>query len=203
MTWTQTILGNKWDLLDPTPTPVHWNEIAYVLARTPRFNGHTRGRPYSVGQHCCHCHDMLSEPSHRLAALLHDAEEFAVGDITTPVAVALEEIADEKAGERGVQARGLVAEAIKELKARQSAHIFRAAGLPWPMPESMACNVKFADLTMLMTERRDLMAPPPEPWTAFEHIAPLDDLRIQPWSRCKAEREWLDRFLRTSAEAGL
>ncbi len=45
------------------------------------------------------------------------------------------------------------------------------------MPVELPALVKLADLTLLMTERRDLMGPIPRPWHAsLEAIAPLPDV---------------------------
>ena len=59
------------------------SDIALGLSRTARFNGQTT-EFYSVAQHSCLVAD--SVPSRlRLAALLHDAAEYATGDIVSPL----------------------------------------------------------------------------------------------------------------------
>lgn len=62
-------------------------DIAYSLARTYRFNGHTR-RPICVAEHSLRVESILhgqgATPRIRLLGLLHDATEAYVGDIPAP-----------------------------------------------------------------------------------------------------------------------
>lgn len=188
--WTQTIFGRKWDLLQPSNNQIDWSEIAYALSRIPRFNGHTQGPVYVVAQHCCHCYDLLDGPTAKKAALLHDAHEFVIGDLVSPVADALAALCNGSV----LFGNNAFKDALRDLKARQDEAIFKAAGLPWPLPDPIASVVRQVDLAMLMTERRDLMTAPPEPWFCEDHIAPIDDLTITPWSEERARKEWLDRL---------
>jgi hypothetical protein len=75
-------------LVDPfnlRPTDIDAATLARVLARLPRFNGHTPGpHPYTVAQHCVETAARVS-PRARLAALLHDAHEVFLGDWMAPV----------------------------------------------------------------------------------------------------------------------
>lgn len=173
MTWMQTSNDRKHDLLAPALTPIDWEEIAHALSQINRFTGHT-DFAYSVAQHCCLVADMLPE-KYQLHGLLHDAYEAYTGDVSTPMQFAL-----------GVEARA----AIKAIQAAHDAHIFMAAGIA-PSANSHAA-VKHADRVLLMTERRDLMGPAPEPW-ADESIEPLP-ARIRPWSPEKAKDQWLLRL---------
>ncbi len=58
-------------------------DIAHSLARQIRFNGHT-DQPYTVAQHSVIC-GLKAPVEHSLAALLHDAHEYIIGDIPSPV----------------------------------------------------------------------------------------------------------------------
>jgi len=58
--------------------------IAHHLARINRYNGATYF-PYTVAEHCIRLTYKVPHEL-RLAALLHDAEETVVGDITYPIA---------------------------------------------------------------------------------------------------------------------
>jgi hypothetical protein len=86
----QTISGHMVNLLDPQVEDVTLRDIAYHLSRIPRFNGATIGRfAWSIADHSILVEDLMSlitdDPRWRLAALLHDAHEFVVGDITRPM----------------------------------------------------------------------------------------------------------------------
>lgn len=92
MTTTHTIGGAYVDLLDPNPATIDARDVAYGLARLPRYLGQTRGTPYSVAEHCVVLHDYMMEhhgPRLAFAALLHDAAEAYIGDVPTQVKAAL------------------------------------------------------------------------------------------------------------------
>lgn len=88
--------GRRLDLLDPTPVDIEIEDIAHGLAFVARWNGQTVGDfPYSVAEH-----SLLVEEIHarlfpkapvkwRLAALLHDAPEYVIGDMISPVKAAV------------------------------------------------------------------------------------------------------------------
>ena len=71
-------------------------DIAHGLARVARWNGQTIGdHAFSVAQHsvvveeiCAHIQPDLA-PKWRLAALLHDASEYVIGDMISPFKAAL------------------------------------------------------------------------------------------------------------------
>jgi len=83
--------GRRLDLLDPSPLDVEIEDIAHGLARVARWNGQTLGDyPFSVAQHSLLVEDLFrmmrpeSTDQERLAALLHDAPEYVVGDMISP-----------------------------------------------------------------------------------------------------------------------
>ncbi len=92
MSWMQTYMGTRFDLTAPSVEQVSLRDIAWALSNQCRFNGHTRAF-YSVAQHSvlvCDCVvDCLVEDEERalvkLLALLHDAAEAYVGDLTRPM----------------------------------------------------------------------------------------------------------------------
>lgn len=55
-------------------------DIAHALALCNRFAGHTR-MPISVAQHCCFVAE-ICEGDYEIQALLHDASEAYLGDVT-------------------------------------------------------------------------------------------------------------------------
>src|SRR6188508_1529025 len=90
--WQRMLSGRRLDLLDPSPLDVEIEDIAHGLAFVARWNGQTRGEyPYSVAEHSLLVEDLYArltpraEPRWRLAALLHDAPEYVIGDMISPV----------------------------------------------------------------------------------------------------------------------
>ena len=88
--------GRRLDLLDPTPVDIEIEDIAHGLAFVARWNGQTRGDfAYSVAEHSLLVEELFgridpSAPSKwRLAALLHDAPEYVIGDMISPVKAAV------------------------------------------------------------------------------------------------------------------
>ncbi len=175
--WMQTASGKAWDMLHPLPEDVDWRDIAYHLAKICRFNGATLSH-YSVAQHSIIVARQLP-PEWRLYGLLHDAHEFAFGDMTQPVKLALSIFKHE---------RGNGMSAYEVLEARAAHAIHRAAGLFFPLVDEIEDAVKRADMVALATEARDLLAPSSIPWGLIHK--PLTR-PIIPWSWPKAEQEFL------------
>ena len=83
--------GRRLDLLDPSPFDIEIEDIAHGLARVARWNGQTIGEhAFSVAQHSCVVEEIAAhirpglDPKWRLAALLHDASEYVIGDMISP-----------------------------------------------------------------------------------------------------------------------
>jgi len=83
--------GRRLDLLDPSPLDIEIRDIAHGLARVARWNGQTCGEhPFSVAQHSLLVERIFAlstqgaTPADSLAALLHDAPEYVIGDIISP-----------------------------------------------------------------------------------------------------------------------
>ena len=88
--------GRRLDLLDPSPMDIEIEDIAHGLARVARWNGQTTGEhPFSVAQHSVIVEEIVAhvqpgvEARWRLAALLHDAAEYVIGDMISPFKAAL------------------------------------------------------------------------------------------------------------------
>lgn len=164
--WVQTHNGLAMDLANPRVEDVHQHDIAVALARLLRFAGHTI-EPFSVGQHSVLVLRILDwmwmERGHvvpaemRLAALLHDAHEAYMGDISTPVA-----------NLPGMQ------RPVYALKGRLQRVIHLAFGLPAALPDEWLRTIAHADRVALATEKRDLMMPEPKPWAPLPDPAPFD-----------------------------
>jgi 5'-deoxynucleotidase YfbR-like HD superfamily hydrolase len=88
--------GRRLDLLDPSPLDIEIEDIAHGLARVARWNGQTVGdHAFSVAQHCLVVETIAGalvpklDRSLRLAALMHDAPEYVIGDLISPFKAAL------------------------------------------------------------------------------------------------------------------
>ena len=88
--------GRRLDLLNPSPLDIEIEDIAHGLARVARWNGQTKGdHAFSVAQHCVLVEeiafhlDPAMDHAARLAALLHDAPEYVIGDMISPFKAAL------------------------------------------------------------------------------------------------------------------
>jgi 5'-deoxynucleotidase YfbR-like HD superfamily hydrolase len=88
--------GRRLDLLDPSPLDIEIEDIAHGLARVARWNGQTEGEyAFSVAQHCLLVERLVGElrprgtRTLRLAALLHDAAEYVIGDLISPFKTAV------------------------------------------------------------------------------------------------------------------
>ena len=89
--WQRMLSGRRLDLLDPSPLDVEISDIAHGLARVARWNGQTSGEhAFSVAQHSLLVESLFSHiqpeasADARLAALLHDAPEYVIGDMISP-----------------------------------------------------------------------------------------------------------------------
>ena len=94
--WQRMLSGRRLDLLDPTPVDIEIEDIAHGLAFVARWNGQTRGDwPYSVAEHSLLVETLFSRlcprasVADRLTALLHDAPEYVIGDMISPVKAAV------------------------------------------------------------------------------------------------------------------
>lgn len=94
--WQRMLSGRRLDLLDPTPVDVEIEDIAHGLAFVARWNGQTRGDfAYSVAEHSLLVETLFTRIAPdaavkwQLAALLHDAPEYVIGDMISPVKAAV------------------------------------------------------------------------------------------------------------------
>ncbi len=131
--WQRMLSGRRLDLLDPTPVDIEIEDIAHGLAFVARWNGQTHGDwPYSVAEHSLLVERIYSsttprpEPRWQLAALLHDAPEYVIGDMISPVKAA-------------------VGPDYGALDARLSAAIHIRFGLPAQLPVTIKRRIKAAD----------------------------------------------------------
>jgi uncharacterized protein len=131
--WQRMLSGRRLDLLDPTPVDIEVEDIAHGLAFVARWNGQTRGDwPYSVAEHSLLVEEIFARanpgiaPRWLLAALLHDAPEYVIGDMISPVKAA-------------------VGPGYGELDLRLTAAIHLRFGLPAVLPTPIKKAIKAAD----------------------------------------------------------
>ena len=130
--WQRMLSGRRLDLLDPTPMDIEIEDIAHGLAFVARWNGQTRGDwPYSVAEHSLLVEQIFSRengvsPKWQLAALLHDAPEYVIGDMISPVKAA-------------------VGPSYTELDLRLTAAVHIRFGLPAVLPTALKKSIKAAD----------------------------------------------------------
>ena len=125
--------GRRLDLLDPSPLDVEVEDIAHGLAFVARWNGQTTGEfAYSVAEHSLLVERIFGQlgaaqpRKWHLAALLHDAPEYVIGDMISPVKAAV----------------GL---GYKELDERLTAAVHVRFGLPAVLPKAVKTRIKRAD----------------------------------------------------------
>lgn len=131
--WQRMLSGRRLDLLDPSPLDIEIVDIAHGLARVARWNGQTVGdHAFSVAQHSLLVEQIvaaLQPEAHnaiRLAALLHDAPEYVIGDMISPFKAAVG--GDYKAVEHRLQTA-----------------IHQRFGLPATLPGGLKTLIKRAD----------------------------------------------------------
>jgi uncharacterized protein len=180
--------GRRLDLLDPSPLDIEIGDIAHGLARVARWNGQTLGdHALSVAQHSCLVEDILRhlEPGWRrdwrLAALLHDAPEYVIGDLISPFKAAV----------------GLDYKAFEN---RLLGAIHRRFGLPDPLPDAVTTAIKAADRIAAYFEASILAGFQIEEAERFFGKPELPDLAIERYRRltpepaATAQRAFLGRF---------
>jgi 5'-deoxynucleotidase YfbR-like HD superfamily hydrolase len=125
--------GRRLDLLDPTPLDIEIEDIAHGLAFVARWNGQTQGDfAYSVAEHSLLVETLFRRISPKapvkwqLAALLHDAPEYVIGDMISPV-------------------KASVGQEYEDLDKRLSQAIHIRVGLPGVLPANIKRQIKKAD----------------------------------------------------------
>ena len=90
--WQRMLSGRRLQILDPSPLDIEIEDIAHGLSFLARWNGQTTGEyPFSVAQHSLLVEDIFSkqfpnmDKHSKLFALLHDAAEYVIGDMISPL----------------------------------------------------------------------------------------------------------------------
>jgi uncharacterized protein len=131
--WQRMLSGRRLDLLDPTPVDIEIEDIAHGLAFVARWNGQTHGDyAYSVAEHSLLVETLFARlnpkapTKWKLAALLHDAPEYVIGDMISPV-------------------KSAVGPGYGALDERLTAAIHIRFGLPAAIPKTVKQQIKKAD----------------------------------------------------------
>ena len=142
--WQRMLSGRRLDLLDPTPVDIEIQDIAHGLSFVARWNGQTKGDfPYSVAEHSLLVERIFSElnpnsnSEARLAALLHDAPEYVLGDLISPVKAA-------------------VGYGYENLDDKLTAAIHRRFGLPAKVSPQLKKKIKKADKVSAWLEAMEI-----------------------------------------------
>lgn len=182
--YMQTLTGRHWYPFDPRPEDVHFDDLR-ALSRISRYGGHTIVEHYSVAEHSVRVARYLCDNGATsrvcLAGLLHDAHEaYPPGDQLGPFLRAMRN--GPLCNQAGISLGGfsglLHVEARAKLAVRKALDVFDVFNDP-----VSAQLVKQADMTLLSTERRDLLAPSSVQWDPLPD--PLHE-RIYPWSQVEA-----------------
>ncbi|MGD2133366.1 MAG: HD family hydrolase [Maricaulaceae bacterium] len=183
--WQRMLSGRRLDLLDPSPLDVEIEDIAHGLARVARWNGQTKGDcAFSVAQHSLYVEKIATrldpqlEDKWRLAAVLHDAAEYVIGDMISPFKAAL-----------GVN--------YKDFEERLEGAVHIRFGLPPNLPARVKTQIKEADIICAYFEATQIAGFSPDEARTF-FGAPPDGfkLSIKPVPASEAQAAYLDRFAR-------
>ncbi|HSR71670.1 MAG TPA: HD family hydrolase [Kiloniellales bacterium] len=181
--WQRMLSGRRLDLLDPSPLDIEIEDIAQGLSRVARWNGQTSGDwAFSVAQHCLLVERLVgrfrpqASRAWRLAALLHDAPEYVVGDLISPFKAAV----------------GLDYKAL-EIRLLEAIHL--RFGLPAKPSETLQGLIKRADRAAAFVEATQLAGfSVPEAHRYFGRPRGLDRMRLEPLPPDEAKARYLKRF---------
>jgi len=161
------------------PLQVSLEDIAHALSLKCRFTGHCEFH-YSVAQHCLLGAEQLTDPTQKLAFMLHEVSEAYLPDIAAPIKSCVT-ICPEK---------DKTPVSWQEIERQHTQVVLSTLGVSDITPHVYSDDVRTVDLRMLATERRDIMAPSAVNWnipaTAYPHFT----IKESSWRDVKAQ--WLD-----------
>ncbi len=184
--WQRMLSGRRLDLLDPSPFDIEVEDIAHGLARVARWNGQTVGdHVFSVAQHSLLVEAIADEiapglpDAARLTILLHDAAEYVIGDVITPL-------------------KSVIGDGYAAVEARLRAAVHLRVGLPAEPPLELTRLIKRADRVAAYLEATELAGfsrgeadeifgrPEMRPRSLQDHLTA--------WPTHAAQRRFLQRF---------
>ncbi len=168
MSFIQTLSGKKFDYQAATVAAIDIKDIAVSLSNICRFCGHLP-EFYSVAQHSVLCSQIVP-PEFALEALLNDGTEAYCQDIPAPLKALLPDYQ------------------------RVEAHVDGLIRFKFGLPAIQSSIVKYADLVMLATERRDLEIDDGTHWPMLDGIPSSDLLQIIPLRPGQAYGLFMNRY---------
>jgi 5'-deoxynucleotidase YfbR-like HD superfamily hydrolase len=185
--WQRMLSGRRLDLLDPSPLDIEVSDIAHGLARVARWNGQTSGAHiFSVAQHTLLVEAVLRKQHPRidhwvrLAAMVHDAPEYVIGDMISPF-------------------KAVIGGSYKLVEKRILSAIHIRFGLPAVLPADIEQKIKAADMGAAYLEATHLagfsVAEAKRLFGRDPKLPPaIQGDYVTPWSATKAEKQFLARF---------
>jgi 5'-deoxynucleotidase YfbR-like HD superfamily hydrolase len=175
--------GRRLDLLNPSPLDVEIEDIAHGLSRVSRWNGQTQGeQSYSVAEHSLLVERLVVELKDttpvkwRLAALLHDAPEYVIGDMISPF-------------------KAVIGEEYKAVESRLQGAIHIRFGLPATLPDDVKFLIKRADRISAFLEATQIAGfSDSEARRLFGRSKVGNNTQISPCAPDAAKRQYLRRF---------
>lgn len=158
--------GHVFDFLDPEGSLFDIEDIAHGLAHVCRYAGQCRDF-YSVAEHSILVSEVVEE--YKFEALMHDASEAFIGDVTRPLKQLLPE--------------------FKRIEANVEDAIVNRFGLN----RRSKASIKRADLRVLAAEQAQVMAPGTADWAVAAGIVPAP-VQIRYLSPREAKAAFLARF---------
>jgi uncharacterized protein len=160
--------GAWFDFGAPASSNFTIEDVAHGLANICRYSGQCR-RFYSVAEHSM----LVSETAigFELEALLHDAAEAFIGDITRPLKQMLPE--------------------YKKIENEVEEAILMRFGLTTPLP----LEVKDADLRVLAAEQSQIMPQGTDDWAREQNVVPAPVI-VRHLEPEQAKHAFLDRYER-------
>lgn len=170
-----TFSGRQFFITRATPDNIYIEDIAHGLSNICRYVGQCRDF-YSVAEHSVRMVEMAHTPSLRLHALLHDAAEAYLGDVSTEVKRCLP--------------------VYIEMEVNLTKVIFDKYGIRhYQLVDFNASSIKILDAKIRTPEVLSLF-PLRDDWNFSWTRVECDYGHIHPWSSKKAEKKFLKMFRR-------
>jgi len=175
--------GRRLNLLEPSPLDIEIEDIAHGLSRVARWNGQTSGDwAFTVAQHSVLVETLVrhfrgtAPPAWCLAALLHDAAEYVIGDLISPFKAAV-----------GLDYKSFENSLLGAIHIR--------FGLPAIPPTGAARLIKRGDRAAAYLEATQLAGfEPAEARRLFGTPRGIDDIVLATLPPDRAKTQFLDRF---------
>lgn len=158
--------GSEFDILDPHSSNFNIEDIAHGLSLQCRYVGQCR-EFYSIAEHSVHVSATCED--HALAALLHDAAEAFIGDVSGPLKALLPD--------------------YKRIEKTIEAAIFERFEISYPLPTA----VKRADLSVLAAEQNQIMPRGTNNWLHTRRVTPAN-VSIRCLNPREAKAAFMERF---------